>query len=126
MDMFTSRVHIMASHSDGYPFSFWIFLCECTDFDSCMRRHSGDFFTIDGFYSSEDFFYKRGVRVGEIDRGFMAKLKVDFVNPVSLVNPVKCGEYFLFHWLYTSRDICTDEVAPLECAIYELHLAEVP
>ena len=79
----------MASGSDGDPLSVWIFLCEGADFDGCVCRHSGDFFTIDGFYSSQDFFYKRGVCIGEIDRGFMAKLKVDFVNPVSLVNPVK-------------------------------------
>ncbi len=117
MDMFTGCVHIMASCSDGDPLSVWIFLGESADFDGCMSCHSGDFFTIDGFDGCEDFLYKRGVCIGEIDRGFVAKLPAHFI---------KLGEYFLFHWFDASRDICTDEVAPLECTIYQFHLAEVP
>ena len=118
--MFTGRVHIVTTGTDGDPLCFWIFLCESPRLHRRVHRNSGDGFTIVGCDACEDSLNKRGVCIGQPDGSLVTE------NKVNSVISVKSGKYFLFHGLNTADDIRAEKITPGEPSFQQFHLSEIP
>ena len=124
--MFTGRVHIVTTGTDGDPLCFWIFLCESTCFHRRVHGNSGYGFPIVGCDACEDSLNKRGVCIGQPDRSLVTENKVNSVIAVHSVISVKSGKYFLFHGLNTADDIRAEKITPGEPSFQQFHLSEIP